>query len=126
MKALKVELGAVRGERDAQAKEKGEAQKAVEDLSQQLSARGAELEKERKEGAAGAERVKALKGELGVVRGDRDAQAKEKGEAQKAVEDLSQQLSARVLSWRRSGRRVPLEPSGEGAEGGAGCCEGRA
>ena len=40
----------------------------MEDLSQQLSAKGAELEKERKESAAGAERVKALKVELGAVR----------------------------------------------------------
>ena len=52
------------GERDARAMEKEEAQQAVEKLKQQVSAKGAELEKERKEKAAGAERVKALEGEL--------------------------------------------------------------
>ena len=54
----------MKGERDAQAKEKGEAQKAVEDLKQQVLAKGGELEKERKERAAVAERVNALEGEV--------------------------------------------------------------
>ena len=43
-----------------------------------MLAKGGELEKERKERAAGAERVKALEGELAGVKGERDAQAKEK------------------------------------------------
>ena len=41
----------MKGERDARAKEKGEAQKTVEELKQQVSAKVAELEKERKEKA---------------------------------------------------------------------------
>ena len=45
----KEELRKVHAERDATAKEKGEALKAVEELKQQVSAQGAELEKERKE-----------------------------------------------------------------------------
>ena len=59
MKALEGELAGLKGERDAQAKEKGEAQKAVEDLKQQVSANGGELEKERKEGGW-SRRVKVL------------------------------------------------------------------
>ena len=81
VKALEGELAGVKGERDARAKEKGEAQQAIEELKQQVSAKGAELEKERKEKVAGAERVKALEGELAGVKGERDARAKEKGEA---------------------------------------------
>ena len=76
----------VASERDARAKEKVEAQKAVEELKQQVSAKAAELETERKEKAAGAERVKALEGELAGVKGERDAQAKEKEEAREEAE----------------------------------------
>ena len=76
-----------------------------------MLAKGGELEKERKERAAGAERVKALEGELAGVKGERDAQAKEKGEAQKAVEDLKQQVLARAVSLRRKERRGRLERS---------------
>ena len=60
-----------------------------------LSANLADLEKERKERAAGAERVKVLEGELAGVKGERDVRAKEKGEAEKAAEELKQQLSAK-------------------------------
>ena len=61
-------------------------QKQLEELKQQVSAKGAELETERKERAAGAERLKALEGELAGVKGERDAQAKEKEEAQEEAE----------------------------------------
>ena len=50
----------MKGERDARARENAEALKSVEELKQQVSAKGAELEKERKEKAAGAERLEAL------------------------------------------------------------------
>lgn len=94
-KDLEIESLAVRAvhEQDLQAKEKGEAQQAVEELKQQVSVKVAELEKERKEGAAGVERMKALEGELFRVKRERDALAKEKGEAQKAVEQLQRQVS---------------------------------
>ena len=61
-----------------------EAQKTVEELKQ-VSARAAELEKERKEKAAGAERVKALEGELAGVKGERDARARRKGKQGKKL-----------------------------------------
>ena len=77
-------------------KEKGEAQKAVEELKQQVLAKAAELEKERKEKVAGVERVKALERELAsVVTGERDARAKEKVETQKQFEKLKQLVSAK-------------------------------
>ena len=76
----------MKGERDARAQEKGEAQKTVEDLKQQVSAKAAELEKERKEKAAGAERVKALEAEMAEVKGERDALEKETGEAREEAE----------------------------------------
>ena len=67
-----------------------------------MSARAAELEKERKERDAGAERVRALEGELAGVKGERDARAKEKGEKQKRIEELKKQMATRPLScsWR--------------------------
>ena len=67
-------------ERDARAKEKGEAQQLAEELKQQVSARTAELETERNGRAAEAERVKALEGELDGVKDERDARAKEKAQ----------------------------------------------
>ena len=76
--------------------EKRHAQKAVEELKQQVSAKAAELEIERNERAAGAERVKALEAELDGVKAERDARAQEKEEAQKAVEELKQQVSAKA------------------------------
>ena len=54
-------------------------QQLAEELKQQLSAKGAELEEERNGRAAEAERVKALEGELSGVKGELDARAKEKG-----------------------------------------------
>ena len=56
MKALEGELSGVREERDARTKEKGEAQKTIEDLKQQISAKTADLEKVQGERTAGAER----------------------------------------------------------------------
>ena len=47
MKVLEAELVGVKGERDALANEKHEVQKVVEELKQQVSEKGAELEKER-------------------------------------------------------------------------------
>ena len=66
--ALKGELDGVKDERDARAKEKGEAQQLAEELNKQVSARTAELETERNGRAAEAERVKALEGELDGVK----------------------------------------------------------
>ena len=85
---LKGELDGVKAERDARAQEKEEAQKAVEELKQQVSAKAAELEIERNERAAGAERVKALEGELAGVKAERDAQEKDK-EATREDADLT-------------------------------------
>ena len=67
-------------ERDARAKEKGEAQQAVEELRKQLEVKGGELEK---------------------VVGERDARAKEKGEAQQAVEELSRQLDEKGVALQK-------------------------
>ena len=61
-------------ERDARAKEKGEAQQAVEELRRQLDEKGVALQK---------------------MVGESDARAKEKGEAQQAVEELRKQLEAK-------------------------------
>ena len=91
LKTLEGELAGVKRERDARAKEEGEKQKRIEDLNQQVSAKGAELEKER----AGAERIKAMEGVLAEVKRERDARAKETEEVQKSVEDLNQQVSAK-------------------------------
>ena len=76
----------MKAECDARAKEKGEVQKRIEELKQQLSAKVAELEIERKEKVAGAEGVKALEGELAGVKGDRDVRARR---WQKHVKKLS-------------------------------------
>lgn len=51
--------------------ENGESQKTIEDLRQQVTARSAELEKERKKSAEGAERMKALERELSGIKADR-------------------------------------------------------
>ena len=83
VKALEGELAGVKGERDARVKEK---QKEVEELKQQVSARTAELEAERQEKAAGAQRMKALEGELAGVKGEREAQAKKAKEAREEAE----------------------------------------
>ena len=95
VKALEGELSGVREERDVRTKEKGDAEKVIEELKQQISAKTADLEKVKGERTAGAERVKALEGELSGVREERDAQTKDKGEAQKAIEELKQQISAK-------------------------------
>jgi len=92
VKALEGELAGVKGERDTQAQEKGEAQKAVEDLKQQVSAKAAELEQERKERAAGAEFVKALEVELAQAQAERDERTKENRQVQHQVAELTQQL----------------------------------
>ena len=63
-------------ERDIKAQEIGEAQKTVEELTQQLSANAAELETERQEKAAAAERLNALEGELAGVKGERDTKVR--------------------------------------------------
>ena len=76
----------MQGERDAQAKEKAEAQKSVEQLKQQVSAKASELQKERHEKAAGAQRMMALETELAGVKDERDAQAKEAREAREEAE----------------------------------------
>ena len=73
-------------ERDAQTKEKGEAQTTAENLKQQVSEMAALLETERKEKIAGEERLKALKAELANAIGERDAQTKEKGEVREEAE----------------------------------------
>ena len=83
VKFLEGKLVVVRGERDARVKEK---QKEVEELKQQVSARTAELEAERQEKAAGAQRMKALEGELAGVKGEREAQAKKAKEAREEAE----------------------------------------
>ena len=86
MKALEAEMAVVKGERNARAKEKAEAEKAVEELKQQVSTRTAALEAERKERSAAEDLVKALKGELSGVKVECDAQARGKEEARKEVE----------------------------------------
>ena len=58
-------------ERDARAKEKGEAQQAVEELRRQLETKGVELQQ---------------------VIAERDARAEEKGDVQQAFEQLKKQL----------------------------------
>ena len=60
-------------------------QKQVDDLKNQVTAKAAELEKERGEGCR-EERVKALEGELAGVKGDRDVRAKEVAEAREEAE----------------------------------------
>ena len=83
---LEAELAGVKGERDARAKEKVEGEKAIEELKQQVSAKVAELEAERVERAGGAERVKALEGELAGLKRERDVGEKEKDEAREENE----------------------------------------
>ena len=58
-----------------------------------------ELERRRRR-AAGAER-EGSGGRAGWRKGERDARAKEKGEAQKTVEELKNRCQRRPLSWRR-------------------------
>ena len=94
----------------------GEAQKTVEELTQQLSANATELETERQEKAAAAG-GNALE-ELAGVKGERDTKVQEIGEAQKTVEELTQQLSARVAELRQNEKREPLEPSVSALEAG--------
>ena len=91
-----------------------ELNKRVKELKEQLSAKVAELEIERKEKVAGAERVKALEGELFGLKGECDARARRR--KRRRVEELKQQLSAmgavldeeraagaeRVELWRES------------------------
>ena len=111
VKVLEAELVGVKGERDALANEKHEVQKVVEELKQQVSEKGAELEKERQGKAAGAERVKALEVELVGVKGERDACLKEKYEVQKVVEELKQQVSEKgaELEKERQGKAAGAE-----------------
>ena len=92
-------------------KEKHEVQKVVEELKQQVSEKGAELEKERQGKAAGAERVKALEAELVGVKGERDARVKEKHEVQKVVEELKQQVSEKGAELEKERQGKLLEPS---------------
>ena len=70
-------------------------QKQLGELQQQVSARDAELDREREERSARDERLAVLEGELAVVKGERDGGLREKEEAQQAVEELQQQVSAR-------------------------------
>jgi chromosome segregation ATPase len=74
-------------ERDVQTKEKLEAQQAVEELKQQLEAKGVELQK---------------------VVGERDARAKEKGEAQQAVEELKKQLETSQFENKEAREEIEL------------------
>ena len=74
-------------ERDAQAQEKEEFQRSVEELKQWLSAKEAECQE---------------------VTCERDAQVKEKEEFQRSVEELKQWLSAKELNVRRL--RVSVMP----------------
>ena len=77
VKALEGELSGVKGELDVERRRKGEAQQLAEELKQQLSAKGAELEEERN-GRAAEAGVKALRRAV-WRKGELDARAKEKG-----------------------------------------------
>ncbi|WP_415408736.1 FkbM family methyltransferase [Synechococcus sp. A10-1-5-9] len=94
--ALEIELADVKGKRDAQTKEKINAQRTLEELKKQFSAKAAELEVQIKEKAAGTERVMALERELADVKSERDAQTKEKIDAQGTLEELKKQFSAKA------------------------------
>ena len=83
MKALEDELAVVKEERDARAKEKDDAQKAVEGLKQQVAAKALQSKQKWKR-STGAERMKALEDELAAVK-ERDTRTQEKDDAQKAL-----------------------------------------
>jgi chromosome segregation ATPase len=80
----------VKVERDARAKEKGEAEKAAEELKQQLSAQGSELEKERKERVAGAERLKSLQSDCALLQHELASYAAVLKRVQKSRDDHAQ------------------------------------
>ena len=67
-------------------------------LETQVSAKEAELDKERARNLAETDRVKALEDQLTVVMGDRDELAKEKKELLEEVENLKQQLEESTAS----------------------------
>ena len=83
-------------------KEKSAAQRSVEQLSQQLSAKAVELETTKQEKADSSERMKALETELARVMGQLDAQANEKAVAQKSVEELKEQLAIKQKALQAS------------------------
>ena len=113
-KALEGELLEVKSERDSQAKEKGKAReeaeltslqldkaqddlervyladqkkmKELEALKQQVSDKAAELEAEIKQREVEAERIQSLEGDLLGVKDERDARARELGEAREEAE----------------------------------------
>ena len=58
-----------------------------------------ELTNEKNEKTAKDDRLKALEQELNGVKAERDARNQEKNAAQKAVDDLKQQVSQNWLSW---------------------------
>ena len=64
----------------------------IEELTQQVSEKGNQLETERREKTAEIQRVRALEGELLEVKSERDSQAKEKGKAREEAELTSLQL----------------------------------
>ena len=97
IKSLEEDLEGVKAERDAH-QEKNAAQKAVDDLKQQI-AKLAELDNEKNEKTAKDDRLKALEQELNGVKAERDARNQEKNAAQKAVDDLSNKSPQNWLSW---------------------------
>ena len=108
-----VELERFVGERHERAKEKGEAKKAIEDLSQKLEAKDTELQTVVEELSRQLEAkdrelqnvVEELSNQLGekdtelqTVVGERDSLAQDKDEAQQMVEVLNQQLHQVLMS----------------------------
>ena len=67
--ALNDEIDSLKGERDLQAQEKGEAHKTIQDLKQQVSEQTAELDKVKMERAADAEHLTALNDEIDSLEG---------------------------------------------------------
>ena len=85
-----------KGERDLQAQEKGEVNKTLQDLKQQVSEQTAELDKVKMERAADAEHLTALNDEIDSLKGERDLQHKKRRSTQnnsRPKQQLSEQTA---------------------------------
>ena len=112
-KALEGELSGVKAERNAHAKEIEETLNQLQEIKQQVSEKGAQLEEERNKRAAEAERGKALEGELSGVKAERDAHAKEIEETLNQLQEIKQQVSEKTLNSRKKETREPLKQNGD-------------